>query len=191
MEFLKLFGAFFRIGLFTFGGGYAMLPMLERECVDKYGWCTKDELLDMFAIGQCTPGVIAVNTATFIGRKQKGVFGALCSTLGVITPSLIIITILAAVLQNFADIPTVQHAMAGIRIAVAALILSISIKLIKSSWKKTVDIVIGLIAFLLVGILDFSPAIAVIGAGLFGVFTAYFSKGKADAEKDEEVDPHE
>ncbi len=188
MEYLKLFATFFRIGLFTFGGGYAMLPMLERECVDKYGWVTKEELLDIFALGQCTPGVIAVNTATFIGRKEKGVLGSVFTTLGVITPSLIIITIIAAVLQNFADIPAVQHAMAGIRVAVAALILTTGIKLIKNSWKKPLDIVIGLVAFLIVGFLDCSPAIAVLGAGLFGVAYYFFMKRRESTEKEDKGD---
>ncbi len=169
-EVLNLYWVFFRIGLFTFGGGYAMLPLLERECVDKYHWCTKEELLDIFAIGQCTPGVIAVNTATFLGRKQGGFLGSVFATFGIVSPSLIIISLIAALLQNFADIPTVQHALAGVRVAVTALIITMTIKLIRSSWKNPVDIIIGIVAFVVVGIFGANPAIVVVGSGLVGLF---------------------
>ncbi len=169
-EVLNLYWVFFRIGLFTFGGGYAMLPLLERECVDKYHWCTKEELLDIFAIGQCTPGVIAVNTATFLGRKQGGFLGSAFATFGIVSPSLIIISLIAALLQNFADIPTVQHALAGVRVAVTALIITMTIKLIRSSWKNPVDIIIGIVAFVVVGIFGANPAIVVVGSGLVGLF---------------------
>jgi len=170
MQALKLYAVFFQIGLFTFGGGYAMLPLLERECVNKYHWCTRDELLDIFAIGQCTPGVIAVNTATFLGRKQGGFLGAVAATLGVVSPSLIIICIIAALLQNFMDVPAVQHALTGIRVAVTALIFSMTIKLIKTNWKKPIDYIIGILAFLVVGIFGANPAIVVVVAGLTGLF---------------------
>ena len=116
----ELFRSFFMIGAMTFGGGYAMLPMLEREIVNKHKWGTQEELLDYFAIGQCTPGIIAVNTATFVGHKVKGVWGGIAATLGVVSPSLIIITVIAMVLENFMDILWVQNAFAGIRVAVCA-----------------------------------------------------------------------
>lgn len=169
-EVLHLYWVFFQIGLFTFGGGYAMLPLLERECVDKYHWCTKDELLDIFAIGQCTPGVIAVNTATFLGRKQGGFLGSAFATFGIVSPSLIIISLIAALLQNFADIPTVQHALAGVRVAVTALIITMTIKLIRSNWKTPLDIIIGVVAFVVVGVFGANPAIVVVGSGLVGLF---------------------
>jgi chromate transporter len=169
-EALTLYRVFFQIGLFTFGGGYAMLPLLERECVDKYHWCTKDELLDIFAIGQCTPGVIAVNTATFLGRKQGGFLGSAFATFGIVSPSLIIISLIAALLQNFADIPNVQHALAGVRVAVTALIITMTIKLIRSNWKKPLDVIIGVVAFIVVGIFGANPAIVVVGSGLVGLF---------------------
>ena len=101
---LDLFCAFFRIGLFTFGGGYAMLPLLQREIVEKKKWATEEEMLDYFAVGQCTPGVIAVNTATFVGFKEKKLSGAIFATLGIVSPSLVIITVIAALLSNFAHI---------------------------------------------------------------------------------------
>ena len=117
-ELWELYRSFFTIGALTFGGGYAMLPMLERELVEKHHWVTQEEILNYFAIGQCTPGIIAVNTATFVGYKRRKVVGGIVTTLGVISPSLIIITVIAALLSNFMDILWVQHAFAGIRVAV-------------------------------------------------------------------------
>ena len=172
----KLFSAFMRIGAFTFGGGYAMLPMLERECVEKTGWVTKDELLDYFAIGQCTPGVIAVNTATFVGKKMRGLPGALCCTAGVVLPSFVIICILTALLANFADLVPVQYALHGIRVAVGVLILNTVIKLVKEKIKEPLGYVLAAAAFLLVALpqtlgLSFriSPVFVVIGAALIGI----------------------
>ena len=109
---IKMFLTFARIGGFTFGGGYAMLPMLQREVVEKYKWATNDELIDYYAIGQCTPGIIAVNVATFIGYKNKGIPGAIFATLGVVTPSMIIIGLIAALVSNFRDYEVVQWAFA-------------------------------------------------------------------------------
>ena len=121
--YLDLFLTFAQIGVCTFGGGYAMLPILQREVVEKRGWATEDELMDYYAIGQCTPGVIAVNTSTFIGYRLRGVPGAITATAGMVFPSLVIITIIAAFIQQFAHLAVVQHAFAGIRIAVCALVL--------------------------------------------------------------------
>ena len=133
--YLDLFTTFFKIGLFTFGGGYAMLPMLESEVVNKKKWATYDELMDYFAVGQCTPGVIAVNTATFIGYYQKKVPGAIVATLGVVCPSIVIILLIATLMTNFADLPIVQHALSGIRVAVCVRILKAVLKLCKSGIK--------------------------------------------------------
>ena len=135
-EFLQLFLVFAQVGVCTFGGGYAMLPILQREVVEKRGWCSEDELADYFAIGQCTPGVIAVNTATFVGSKRKGIPGGIVATLGMVFPSVVIITIIAAFLQNFAHIPAVGHAFAGVRAAVVALIASSVWKLAKTTVKN-------------------------------------------------------
>ena len=170
MIYLKLFWAFFRIGLFTFGGGYAMLPMLERECVDHYHWVTKEELLDIFAIGQCTPGVIAVNTATYIGNKTKGVPGAICTTIGIVSPSWIIICLIAALLNNFSDLPVVQHALMAVRAIVTALILNTVYKMMKTGLKNWKQILIATIAFVAVGLFGASPVWIVFGAALFGLF---------------------
>ena len=119
-EYLQLFWTFAQVGVCTFGGGYAMLPILQREVVDKRGWVTAEELADYFAIGQCTPGVIAVNTATFVGAKRKGNLGGVVATLGVVFPSVVIIVLIAAFLKSFAHIPAVGHAFAGVRAAVVA-----------------------------------------------------------------------
>ena len=131
--YLDLFWTFAKIGACTFGGGYAMLPILQRELVEKRGWASEEELSDYFAIGQCTPGIIAVNTATFVGHKQKGAAGGVTATLGLVFPCLVIIMVVAAFLQNFAELPVVVHAFNGVRACVCALILSSVLKLRKSS----------------------------------------------------------
>ncbi len=165
---LKMYVTFFQIGLFTFGGGYAMLPMLEKECVDKHGWTTKEELLDIFALAQCTPGIIAVNTATFLGKKQGGILGAIGATLGVISPSIIIISLIAALLQNFADLEPVQHALAGVRAGVTALIFASVYKMAKGALKNALSFVIAIVSFLLVALFGTSPVAIVIAAALTG-----------------------
>lgn len=167
---LLLYWTFFKIGLFTFGGGYAMLPILEREMVDKYHWTTHDELLDIYALSQCTPGVIAVNTATFMGNKVAKFPGALLATLGVVSPSIIIISIIAALFQHFADNIYVQHAMAAVRVCVTALIFTTVIRMAKKSLKWWPQYIIAIVAFLLVALLGANPVWIVLGAGLFGFF---------------------
>ncbi|MGN0971314.1 MAG: chromate transporter [Aristaeellaceae bacterium] len=169
-ELWNLYRSFFTIGALTFGGGYAMLPMLEREVVEKHKWATQEEILNYFAIGQCTPGIIAVNTATFVGYKQRKVPGGIAATLGLVSPSLIIIILIAMVLQNFMAIAWVQHAFAGIRVAVCALIASSVLKLAKGNLKKWWHGVLAVAAFVVVA-LGQSPvwvvaACAVLGAVL-------------------------
>ena len=166
--YLDLFLTFAKVGVCTFGGGYAMLPILQREVVEKKGWATEEELTDYFAIGQCTPGVIAVNTGTFIGQKLKGVPGGILATLGVVFPSLIIIMILAAFIQNFAHLPVVIHAFAGVRACVCALILSSIIKLAKKSLVDLPAILVYLfiLALAVVGNYVTFPAATVWGSTL-------------------------
>ena len=167
---IDLYLAFARVGALTFGGGVAMLPMLERECVERFGWCTNDELTDYFAIGQCTPGIIAVNTATFVGSKQRGALGAAIATLGIMSPSIVIILIIASVLKGFADNQYVIHAFAGIRAAVCALMLNAVIRLCKSNVKDWFGIILAVIAFALTVAFDISPVFPVLGAALVGIF---------------------
>ena len=176
-----LFLAFARIGALTFGGGYAMLPMLERECVDRYKWATREELLDYFAIGQCTPGVIAVNTATFVGSRVRGFLGAAVATAGVVAPSIVII---AALLSNFAHIEAVQNAFAGIRVAVAALIVNAVIRIARQNIKNWLGILLCVFAFVIVAVLGASPVYVVVGAGVLGLAMGLFSKkNKAEGPK--------
>ncbi len=167
-EIISLFTSFFKIGIMTFGGGYAMLPMLERELVDKKKYITMEEIMDYYAVGQCTPGVIAVNVATFIGYKRKGIIGGIFATLGVIFPSIIIITLLASVLSMIAGHPIVEHAFAGISVAVCALIVQAIFKLSKSGIKDIMTVIIAAIAFAL-SLLGLSPIIIIILAGVIGV----------------------
>ncbi len=166
---LDLFYIFARIGGFTFGGGYAMLPMLQKEVVEKRKWATQDELMDYYAIGQCTPGIIAVNVATFIGTKLKGFWGALFATLGVITPSIIIIMIIAAFISGFQDFEIVAHAFNGIRAAVVALILSSVIKLSKKSIVDKITAVIFVIVAALSFFTDISPVLFIIAVAVISL----------------------
>lgn len=167
--YIDLFITFSKIGLFTFGGGYAMLPILQREIVEKKKWITDEELSDYFAIGQCTPGIIAVNTATFTGSRQKGVAGGIIATLGVVFPSVVIITIIAACLSHFENNVYVAHAFAGIRACVCVLILNAILKLRKSSIIDIPTAIIFFIVFLISIIWGFSPAIIVIICGIAGL----------------------
>ena len=160
---------FMKIGGFTFGGGYAMLPMIQKEVVNNKKWATQTEVLDYFAISQVTPGVIAVNTATFIGYRMAGILGGIAATLGVIFPSMIIIAIIAAFLKNFASLPVVIHAFNGIRACVCVLILTAVYNMAK---KSVIDVPTALI-FLCVALVTIanvvSPFVLVIISGFFGV----------------------
>lgn len=176
---LELFLAFARVGVMTFGGGYAMIPMLEREIVDRHGWASSEELMDYYAVGQCTPGVIAVNTATFVGYSVAGVPGGIVATLGVVFPSLVIITVIAGILTNFADFPAVKSAFAAIRVCVCVLIFNAVVKL----WKKAVPDKAALLLFLLVFVLsiflDISPVVFVVLCALAGILlTRWEVRGK-------------
>ena len=166
---LDLYITFFKIGAFTFGGGYAMLPLLQRELVDKRKWITEEEMLDYYAIGQTTPGIIAVNTSTFCGRKRKGNLGGIFASLGFITPSIIIITLIANFLKEFSHLLFIQHAFAGIRIAVSALVLNTVINMVKKTANTKTKILIFVLTFIAIGIFSISPIIIVIACGIFGI----------------------
>lgn len=176
---LELALTFARIGVCTFGGGYAMLPILQREIVDARHWATEDELMDYYAIGQCTPGVIAVNTATFIGYKKRGVAGAAAATLGIVAPSIIIITIIAAFIQQFAHLPAVQHAFAGVRIAVCALVLHSVYKMARKGVTDWLTGSILITTFIAVAFFGVSPVLVVILAGAAGILAGLIRGRKA------------
>lgn len=166
---LDLFLTFARIGVCTFGGGYAMLPILQREVVQEKHWAEQDELLDYYAIGQCTPGIIAVNTATFIGYKKAGIPGAAAATAGIVFPSLVIITVIAAFIQQFAHLAAVQHAFAGVRIAVCALVLHSVYGMAKSGLTDWLTGVILAVTFVAVAFFGVSPVYMIVLAALTGI----------------------
>ena len=166
---LSLFLTFAKIGVMTFGGGYAMLPILQREIVENRHWASDEDLANYFAIGQCTPGVIAVNTGTFIGHKLRGPIGGICATLGVVFPSVVIITTLAGVIARFSGNPFVQKAFLGIRACVCVLIFNAIVKLWKSSVKDKLTFLVFLVVALISIFLDVSPVIIVLVDVAFGI----------------------
>ncbi|MCF2558092.1 MAG: chromate transporter [Bacteroidales bacterium] len=168
-ELFELFWLFAKMGSVTFGGGYAMLPILQRELVEKRGWVTNEELADYYAVGQCTPGIIAVNTSTFIGEKRRGVVGGIASTLGFVFPSIIIISLIAAFLSNFAELAVVRNAFAGIQACVCVLILNAVVKLMKGAVKNVPAILIYLAVLAASVFFGLSPIILVVASGLAGV----------------------
>lgn len=145
----KLYILFFKMGIFTFGGGYAMLPILKSEAVEKQKWISQEELMNYYSIGQCTPGIIAVNAASFIGYKLRGIPGLISATMGVISPSIIIIIAIAALLNRYMYNPYLQWAFAGIRISVIALIISTVIDM----WEKGIKNLRGYIIFIISALL--------------------------------------
>lgn len=165
----QLFITFAKVGVMTFGGGMAMLPILQREVVDNQGWATEEELVDYYAISQCTPGIIAVNVATFVGRKQRGTAGGIFATLGVVFPSVVIISLLAGLIQNFSHLRWVENAFAGVQVCVCVLIFNAVVKLGKKSVvdKRTA----GIFLLVLLGgvFLNVSPVWFVIGAAGAGI----------------------
>ena len=181
--YLDLFLTFARIGVCTFGGGYAMLPILQREIVEKKGWATGEELTDYYAIGQCTPGIIAVNLATFIGHKLKGIWGGILATVGVVFPSVVIISLIAAFLSSFADYPVVQHALSGVNACVLALIAVSVTKLGKSTLKDGWCWLIFAAVLVCSFVFDLSPVLLVVAAGAAGWLIRRLSGGKKEGGK--------
>ena len=190
--YVDLFLTFAKVGVCTFGGGYAMLPILQREVVEKKHWVTDEAITDYYALGQCTPGIIAVNTSVFIGHQLRKIPGGIVAALGVVFPSFVVITIIAAFLTNFAEIPVVQHALAGINAAVVAMIAVSVLKLGKSTVKDAPSVCIFLAVLVLselsglLGVdvstplgqaLDLlsSPAVLVVLAGITGLLLARLS----------------
>lgn len=173
----NLFITFFKIGAMTFGGGYAMLPILQREIAENKKWSSDRELMDYFAIGQCTPGMIAVNVATFIGYKKQGFIGGLSATLGIIAPSILIITLLSFGLSQWETHPLLTHALSGVRICVTVLVLDVIIKLGKQSITDGATIFIFLLILALTLFTSLSPVSAVLIAAALGYFFTIQKKG--------------
>ena len=188
---LKLFTTFFKIGAFTFGGGLAMMPIMQRELIEKRGWLTEEELIDYFAIGQSTPGIIAVNVATFVGYKRLGWFGGIIGTLGVVTPSWVIIMILAGAISSVDKYPLAQKALKGINVAVAALLTSVIVRFSKKTIKNLWNAFFMLLAFVLIYFFKVQSVWIIIASLITGsLLTLYKQKkvkasAEAAAEKEE------
>ena len=180
----ELFCVFFKIGAVTFGGGLAMLPIIEKELVSKRNWVTKDTLLDYFAIGQATPGIIAVNVATFLGYSRAGVFGAIVATLGVVTPSIIIISIIAKFLSGFSDNITVKKALAGVNVVVAALLTKVLWSFRNKIFASVLSFVLFALAFVGIVFFDVNTVIVVVASILCGVAFFFLTSKKTDATSD-------
>jgi len=173
---LHLCSSFFKIGLFTFGGGLSMFPMLEREVIARRGWCTREEILDYYAVGQCTPGVIAVDVAAFIGYRQKKTLGAIVAPLCVALPGVLLVLVMATALRQVAGYPAVQSAFAGIRVAVCALVTVSLVNILRESVRRWWQLGVTLAAFVIVAVLGQNPAWVVLGAGLAGLFGSFGQK---------------
>lgn len=169
-EYLELFLTFLKMGCITFGGGYAMVPIVERELIKKKGWVAMDEVMDYYTIAQITPGIIAVNLSTFIGYKRKGPLGGILATVGFVLPGVILIITAAFFISSVEEYPVVIHAFTGIRIAVGALILDTVVKMVKGIFKDWKALVVYIAAFVLSVVWGVSPMFIVLGAGLLGLF---------------------
>ena len=166
---LELFLSFAKVGVVSFGGGYAMLPLLQREIAEKKGWTSEEELADYFALSQCTPGAIAVNTATYVGGKQRGISGAVAATVGVVFPSLCIMTAIAALVDNYSSLPVVKNALAGVRVCVCVLIFNTVVKLTGNAVKDKPALFIFLLILSGALFLPVSPVWLVPAAAAGGV----------------------
>ena len=172
----KLFGTFFKIGAFTFGGGYAMIPLMQREMVEKNGWISDEDILEIVAIAESTPGPIAINASTFIGYRLRGFWGSFVATLGTVLPSFIIIVLIAYLLKGFADIPVVKNAFFGIRAGVLALILKAFWTMFKKNPKNAVSYAIMAGAFILAGVFDFHILLVLIACAITGLVASYLAE---------------
>ena len=179
MSFLILFLTFFKIGAFTFGGGYAMIPLIQREIVEKHGWMTDEDILDIFAIAESTPGPIAINSATFVGFRTAGFWGAALATTGVVLPSFVVILLISFLLTGFADIPAVQYAFFGIRAGVLALLFKALWSMYKKSPKGWAAYVVMAGAFVLTAFCKVNVLIVIIACAAFGLGTTWLAEGRA------------
>ena len=176
---LTLFLTFFKIGAFTFGGGYAMIPLIQREIVEKHGWMNDEDILDIFAIAESTPGPIAINSATFVGYRAAGVLGSVCATLGVVLPSFVIILLLSFVLRQFQELRAVQYAFAGIRAGVLALLIKALINMYKKSPKGWPAYVVMGGSFVLTAFLKVNILVIILACAVFGLVTSLILERRA------------
>lgn len=180
LQLFDLYFSFAKIGTFTIGGGLAMMPMMQKELIEKRHWITEEDLIDYYAVGQSTPGIVAVNVATFVGFRQVGIIGGIFATLGMVTPSLVIIMILAKFINSISDYPIAQKALRGINVAVAALMTSVIVKFAKKTIKKITNAIFMLISFSLVFFLKVPSFYIIITALIIGVILTVINLRKAD-----------
>lgn len=178
---VTLLGVFLKIGAFTFGGGYAMIPLIEREVVEKKHWITSEDMLDIIAIAESTPGPIAINSATFVGYKTCGVFGAMAATLGVVLPSFVIISLIAAILTQFQDLEAVQFAFNGIRAGVLALILKALWSMYKKCPKSPVAYILMAGSFVAAAFTPIDVIYIIIACALIGLVTSLWMARREQA----------
>ena len=190
-RFFDLYFTFVKIGTFTIGGGLAMMPMMQKELIDKKRWMTEEDLIDYYAVGQSTPGMIAVNVSTFVGYNQLGILGGIVATLGMVSPSIIIITILAGLINSIDEYPMVQKALRGINVAVAALFTSVIVKFVKKTIKKPLHVLLMLISFTLVYFFKLQSFWIILAAILCGVVITSVNIRKVAKEKSVEAAANE
>lgn len=171
---------FAKMGIVTFGGGYAMLPILQREVVEKKKWASEEEITDYYALGQCTPGIIAVNTATFVGYKNAGALGGIFATLGIALPSIVVIEIIAAFLMNYSSNEIVAHAFAGIRVGVVAIVLVTVLKMLKTTVKNFLSGIIFVAVLISAVFFNVSPIILIVLSAVFGLI--FFTEKKIERQ---------
>ena len=176
---LSLFWTFFKIGAFTFGGGYAMIPLIQKEAVEKKGWVTDDDILEIIAIAESTPGPVAINSATFVGYRTAGFWGAAAATFGVVLPSFVIILAIGYVLNEFQQVKAVQYAFNGIRAGVLALLFKALFTMYKKSPKGWVSYVVMGAAFILTAILKVNVFVVILCCAVFGLVTALVAERRA------------
>jgi chromate transporter len=174
----KLFWVFFKVGSFTFGGGYAMLPLIQKEVVEKQKWVNEEEIVDIFAISQSAPGVIAVNSSLFIGNKVAKVPGAIAAAFGVILPAFVSIILILAALLSFQNNIYVQKGLKGIQAASVGLILIAAIKLGKTVLHDKLGWTIALVSFIMIIFLNINAAWAVVGGAIAGYLTYLLKRSK-------------
>ena len=179
-ELWKVFATFFKIGAFTFGGGYAMIPLIQKEAAEKHGWVTEEDILDIIAIAESTPGPIAINSATFVGYRACGVLGSVAATLGVVLPSFVLIFAISFVLRQFQALKAVQYAFQGIRAGVLALLCKALWGMYKKNKKNWASYIVMAGSFLLTAIFDVSVLPVLIGCAVFGLVTARIMKGQVE-----------